>query len=310
MTRTSPALRIATRRSPLALWQAEHVRGLLQQRHPGLEVSLVPMTTSGDRQVEGALLGGKGWFVKELEEALLAGRADLAVHSMKDVPVAQPPGLALAAFLPGEDPRDAFVSSACARLAELPRGARVGSSSLRRQAQLRAERPDLTVGELRGNVGTRLARLDEGRFDAVLLACAGLARLGLAERIREPLAVERFVPAIGQGVIGIECRADDAATRERLAVLDDARSATRLAAERAMNARLGGSCTVPVAGHAVVQGGRVRLTGLVAAPDGTRVVKAVAEGDAAAAAGLGAGLAQQLLDAGAAAILRRIGVAV
>lgn len=303
-------LRIATRRSPLALWQAEHVRALLRQRHAGLEVTLVPMTTSGDRQVEGALLGGKGWFVKELEEALLEGRADLAVHSMKDVPVAQPPGLALAAFLTGDDPRDAFVANAFARLADLPRGARVGTSSLRRQSQLRAERPDLDVGELRGNVGTRLSRLDEEKFDAVLLACAGLARLGLAARIREPLAVERFVPAIGQGVIGLECRADDAATRERLAVLDDAASATRLAAERAMNARLGGSCTVPVAGHAVVQGGRVHLTGLVAAPDGTRLVKASAEGAAAEAAALGAGLAQRLLDAGAAAILRGIGVAV
>jgi hydroxymethylbilane synthase len=229
---------------------------------------------------------------------------------MKDVPAAQPPGLALAAFLPGEDPRDAFVSNAYARLADLPRGARVGTSSLRRQSQLRAERPDLSVSELRGNVGTRLSRLDEGKFDAVLLACAGLARLGLASRIREPLPVERFVPAIGQGVIGLECRAGDAATRECLAALDDAASATRLAAERAMNARLGGSCTVPVAGHAVVQGGRVRLTGLVAAPDGARLVRASAEGAAAEAAALGAGLAQRLLDAGAADILRGLGVAV
>jgi len=303
-------LRIATRRSPLALWQAEHVRALLLRCHPGVEVTLVPMTTSGDRQAEGALPGGKGWFVKELEEALLQNRADLAVHSMKDVPVAQPPGLALAAFLPGEDPRDAFVSNAHARLAELPRGARVGTSSLRRQSQLRAERPDLAVAELRGNVGTRLARLDEGRFDAVLLACAGLTRLSLAARIREPLSVERFVPAIGQGVIGLECREGDTATRERLAVLNDAASATRLAAERAMNARLGGSCAVPVAGHAVVADGRVRLTGLVAAPDGARLVKASAEGAAGEAAALGAALAERLLAAGGAAILRGIGVAV
>jgi hydroxymethylbilane synthase len=303
-------LRIATRRSPLALWQAEHVRALLMRRHPGLAVTLAPMTTSGDRQVEGALLGGKGWFVKELEEALLEGRADLAVHSMKDVPAAQPEGLALAAFLPAEDPRDAFVANAHARLADLPQGARVGTSSLRRASQLRAGRPDLEVGELRGNVGTRLARLDEGRFDAVLLACAGLARLGLAARITEALAVERFVPAIGQGIIGIECRAGDAATRERLAALNDAASAVRLAAERAMNAKRGGSCTVPVAGHAVVSGGRVRLAGLVAAPDGRRLVRDSAEGPAAGAAALGAGLAERLLAAGGAAILRDLGVPV
>jgi hydroxymethylbilane synthase len=303
-------LRIATRRSPLALWQAEHVRALLMRRHPGLAVTLAPMTTSGDRQVEGALLGGKGWFVKELEEALLEGRADLAVHSMKDVPAAQPEGLALAAFLPAEDPRDAFVANAHARLADLPQGARVGTSSLRRASQLRAGRPDLEVGELRGNVGTRLARLDEGRFDAVLLACAGLARLGLAARITEALAVERFVPAIGQGIIGIECRAGDAATRERLAALNDAASAVRLAAERAMNAKLGGSCTVPVAGHAVVSGGRVRLAGLVASPDGRRLVRDSAEGPAAGAAALGAGLAERLLAAGGAAILRDLGVPV
>src|SRR5262245_31584510 len=262
------------------MWQAEHVAAQLRARHRGLEVELVPMTTSGDQQVEGALLGGKGWFVKELEEALLDKRADLAVHSMKDVPAAQPPGLALCAFLAAEDPRDAFVSNAHARLAELPRGARVGTSSLRRQAQLRAERPDLQVGDLRGNVGTRLARLDEKKFDAVLLACAGLTRLGLGARIREHLAVDRFVPAIGQGIIGIECREDDADTRKLVGALNDAASATRLAAERAMNARLGGSCTVPVAGHAVISGAKVRLTGLVASPDGSRIVRATQEGTA------------------------------
>jgi len=300
-------LRIATRRSPLALWQAEHVRSRLLERHPGLRVELVPMTTSGDQQVEGALLGGKGWFVKELEEAMLAGRADLAVHSMKDVPAAQPPGLTLAAFLAGEDPRDAFVSNAHASLDALPRGARVGTSSLRRQSQLRAARPDLAVSDLRGNVGTRLARLDEKKFDAVLLACAGLTRLGLGARITEALAVERFVPAIGQGIVGIECRADDARTRELVGALNDTASATRLAAERAMNARLGGSCTVPVAGHAVVAGGTVRLTGLVAAPDGARVVRDRIEGPAAQAAALGAALAERLLAAGGAPILRALG---
>jgi hydroxymethylbilane synthase len=301
-------LRIATRRSPLALWQAEHVRAQLLQRHPGIEVSLVPMTTSGDQRAEQSMMrSGKGLFVKELEEALLEQRADLAVHSMKDVPAAQPAGLALAAFLAGEDPRDALVSNRHASLARLPRGARVGTSSLRRQSQLRAERPDVVVEDLRGNVGTRLARLDEKNLDAVLLACAGLQRLGFGARITEALAVERFVPAIGQGVIGIECRADDARTREWVAPLNDAASATRLAAERAMSEKLGGSCTVPVAGHAVVVGGQVKLTGLVAAPDGTRVVRAIIEGPAAQAAGLGAALAEQLLAAGAADILRELG---
>jgi hydroxymethylbilane synthase len=303
-------LRIATRQSPLALWQAEHVKALLLAAHRGLDVALVPMTTSGDRQVEGQLLGGKGWFVKELEEALRDGRADLAVHSMKDVPVRQPDGLGLAAFLPGEDPRDAFVSRKVRRLQDLPQGARVGTSSLRRQSQLRAERPDLAVSELRGNVGTRVKRLDEDRFDAVLLACAGLMRLGLAERIAEPLAVERFVPAIGQGIVGIECRLDDVTTRELLAPLNDAGSATRLAAERAMNAQLGGSCAVPVAGHAVVQGSRVTLTGLVAAPDGKRLVKDRIEGAGSDAAALGATLAQRLLAAGGGDILRGLGVRV
>jgi hydroxymethylbilane synthase len=273
-----------------------------------LPVELVPMTTSGDQQVEGALLGGKGWFVKELEEALRDGRADIAVHSMKDVPVRQPDGLCLGAFLPGEDPRDAFVSGTFARLADLPKGARVGTSSLRRQSQLCAERPDVEVSTLRGNVGTRLKRLDEGRFDAVLLACAGLKRLGFGGRISEALEVTRFVPAIGQGIIGIECRDNDDETRVRLAALNDATSATRLAAERAMNARLGGACTVPVAGHAVVRAGRVQLMGLVAAPDGSRLVKDHIEGSSSDAAALGETLAQRLLSAGGREILRAIGV--
>jgi len=305
-------LRIATRQSPLALWQAEHVKALLEARHPGLAVTLVPLTTSGDRQLDRSLseVGGKGLFVKELEEALRDGRADLAVHSMKDVPVKQPDGLALAAFLPGEDPRDAFVSNRYATLRELPQGAQVGTASLRRQSQLRALRPDLAVGDLRGNVGTRLLRLDEHTFDAILLACAGLTRLGLQGRIREALDVDRFVPAIGQGIVGIECRADDARTRAWVGVLNDAVSATRLAAERALNAKLGGACTVPVAGHAVVTEGRLKLVGLVAAPDGTRIVRDRIEGPAAHAAELGARLGEHLLAAGGAEILRGIGVAV
>lgn len=305
-------LRIATRESPLALWQAEHVKARLQAAHPGLDVVLVPMTTRGDQLLGSPLssVGGKGLFVKELEQAMLEGRADLAVHSMKDVPVQQPDGLMLTAFLATEDPRDAFVSNRFAALAELPAGAVVGTSSLRRQAQLRAERPDLTVRDLRGNVGTRLRKLDENQYDAILLAHAGLARLGLGARIRESFAVTRFIPAIGQGIIGIECRSDDAATRERLRVLDDRGSAIRLAAERAMNARLGGACQVPVAGHAVVDADTVRLSGLVAAPDGSKQVRGDIDGPVAEAAALGAALAERLLASGARTILSALGIAV
>jgi hydroxymethylbilane synthase len=303
-------LRIATRESPLALWQAHHVRDLLQQSHPGLAVELVPMTTQGDRLLGTSLaaIGGKGLFVKELEQAMLEDRADIAVHSMKDVPVQQPEGLMLAAFLHGEDPRDAFVSNDHASLDALPRGAHVGTSSLRRQTQLRRLRPDLRVSELRGNVGTRLRKLDEGQYDAILLAAAGLIRLELSGRIRERFDVERFVPAIGQGIVGIECRSDDAQTRSLLAPLHDARSQQRLSAERAMNARLGGACQVPVAGHAVFAGERLRLTGLVGAPDGSSLVRDVIEGPSADAAGLGEQLAQRLLDAGARAILAPLGI--
>lgn len=301
-------LRIATRESPLALWQAEHVRALLRAAHPGLEVELLPMTTRGDQLLAGALAesGGKGLFVKELEQALLEGRADLAVHSMKDVPVQQPPGLALVAFLSAEDPRDAFVSNHHASLDALPQGAQVGTASLRRQSLLRALRPDLRVGMLRGNVGTRLRRLDEGQFDAILLACAGLDRLGLSSRIRERLDVQSFVPAIGQGIIGIECRDDDATTRSRVAALNDRLSETRLAAERTLNARLGGSCQVPVAGHARISNKRIVLDACVAAPDGSRQVRGSIEGRCDDAHDLGRELAARLLAEGAREILLAI----
>ncbi len=304
-------MRIATRESPLALWQANHVKTLLEKAHPGLSVELVPMTTQGDQMLDAPLarVGGKGLFVKELEQAMLDGRADIAVHSMKDVPVHLPDGLKLAAYLPGEDPRDAFVSNRHAHVAALPQGATVGTSSLRRQAQLRLLRPDLEVRELRGNVGTRLAKLDEGRYDAILLAGAGLLRLGLGARIREKLDPDVFVPALAQGVIGIECRADDTVTLARLAPLHDAISATRLAAERALSARLGGACQVPVAGHARLASGRLHLTGLVAAPDGSRCVRDVIEGATSSAAELGEMLAARLLDAGGREILRGCGVA-
>lgn len=303
-------LRIATRQSPLALWQANHVKGLLQRAHPGLAVELVPMTTAGDQMLERSLAasGGKGLFVKELEQALLEQRADLAVHSMKDVPAHLPAGLCLAAFLAGEDPRDALVSNRYADLQALPAGSVVGTASLRRQAQLQALRPDLKVQTLRGNVGTRLRKLDEGEFDAILLAQAGLDRLGLAHRVRQSFDVEVFVPAIAQGVIGIECREADAATRTHLAPLHNAASATRLAAERALNARLGGACTVPVAGHATLHGRRLRLNALVASPDGSRMVRGAHEGKAQDAAVLGRVLAERLLAAGAGEILAALGI--
>lgn len=305
-------LKIATRESPLALWQARHVQAQLTRAHPGLQVELVPMTTQGDQLLSAPLaqVGGKGLFVKELEQAMLDGRADIAVHSMKDVPVAQPEGLGLFAFLQGEDPRDAFVSNTHDRLDALPQGAHVGTSSLRRRTQLAALRPDLKISDLRGNVGTRLRKLDEGKYDAILLATAGLVRLDLGTRIRERLDPQRFVPAIGQGIIGIECRSNDAATQALLQPLHDPASATRLAAERTMNARLGGACQVPVAGHAVVEGDRLTLTGLVGSPDGSRQVRDQIHGAAADAAQLGETLAQRLLGNGARQILAAIGIAV
>jgi len=305
-------LKIATRESPLALWQAEHVKGLLEAAHAGLAVELVPMTTAGDQMLSSPLanIGGKGLFVKELETAMLEGRADIAVHSMKDVPVLQPEGLTLAAFLAGEDPSDAFVSGQHATLDALPQGAVVGTSSLRRQAQLRALRPDVIVKELRGNVGTRLRKLDEGQFDAILLASAGLLRLGLGARICERLSADRFLPAIGQGVIGIECRVGDTQTQRLLAPLHSIAMHTRLRAERAMNARLGGACQVPVAGHAEVLGAEIRLRGLVGAPDGSRIVRGELRGSYARAEALGEQLAERLLEQGARDILQGLGIPV
>ena len=303
-------LRIATRESPLALWQAEHVKARLEAAHADLVVTLVPMTTTGDQLLAGPLSqsGGKGLFVKELEAALLDGRADLAVHSMKDVPAQQPPGLALTAYLEGEDPRDAFVSTRHASLATLPQGARLGTASLRRQVQAKRLRPDLHIEVLRGNVGTRLRKLDEGRHDAILLACAGLMRLGLEARIRERLDPETFVPAIGQGIVGIECRADDTRTQALLAPLSDAASTIRLAAERAFNARLGGACQAPIAGHATrLADGRLRLVGLVGTPDGLTLLRDELTGSASDAAALGTALADRLLAAGARELLAALG---
>ncbi|MCU0936988.1 MAG: hydroxymethylbilane synthase [Gammaproteobacteria bacterium] len=299
-------LRIATRKSPLALWQAEHAAELLRRAHPGLAVELVPMTTRGDRilDVPLAKVGGKGLFVKELEQGLLDGTADIAVHSMKDVPVELPEGLHLPVVLAREDPRDAFVSVRYARLDDLPRGAVVGTSSLRRQVQLLERRPDLRIEGLRGNVGTRLEKLDRGDYDAIVLASAGLKRLGAGDRIREPLSPDTLLPAIGQGAIGVECRRGDRRVETLIAVLHDPETDVRVRAERALNARLAGGCQVPIAGHAELDGDRVRLRGLVGRPDGARVVRGAVGGPRVTAEALGEGLAEDLLARGAAEILR------
>lgn len=267
---------IATRQSALALWQAEHVKARLEALHPGLEVALLGMTTEGDRRLGSSLakIGGKGLFVKELEAALLSGEADLAVHSMKDVPVNLPEGFVIAAIGAREDPRDAFVSGRHASLEALPEGAVVGTSSLRREAQLRARLPGLRVEPLRGNVQTRLRKLDEGQYDGVILASAGLKRLGLGERITALLEVEESIPAVGQGAIGIECRAGRADVAALLAPIAHAETAWCVSAERALSRRLSGSCTTPLAAFARIEGGAARISALVATPDGRRVARA------------------------------------
>ncbi len=300
-------LRIATRKSPLALWQAEHVAERLRQAHPGLTVELVGMLTRGDKILDSPLakVGGKGLFVKELEQGLLEGRADLAVHSMKDVPIDFPAGLGLSVILAREDPRDAFVSIHYSHPDELPVDARIGTSSLRRQCQLAARYPGWHIGSLRGNVGSRLAKLDVGEFDAIILAAAGLKRLGLTNRITLALEPEFSLPAIGQGAIGVECRLDDRRTRELVTVLDDPATHVRVAAERAFNARLQGGCQVPIAGHAVLENEQIWLRGLVGEPDGSQIVAGEIRGSAGDAERLGAALAEELLERGADDILRR-----
>ena len=301
-------LRIATRKSPLALWQANHVRAALLARNPDLEVELLTMSTQGDKILDTPLakVGGKGLFVKELEVGMLEGRADLAVHSMKDVPVEFPPGLGLAAVLPREDPRDALISHKYSSIDALPQGARVGTSSLRRQCQLRARRPDLEVLDLRGNVNTRLQKLDDGQYDAILLAAAGIRRMGWEARITELLAPEQFLPAIGQGAIGIEIRDDDARTRELVAALNDPQTAVRIAAERALNQRLQGGCQVPIAGYAEIAHGVIVLRALVGRPDGSELVQGVISGKPEDAVELGEVLADDLLTRGAREILAAV----
>jgi hydroxymethylbilane synthase len=304
----SQVIRIATRKSPLAMWQAEHVAAELRGAHPGLEVEILGMSTQGDKILDTPLakIGGKGLFVKELEQGMLAGSADIAVHSMKDVPVELPEGLHLPVIMQREDPRDAFVSNTYKGLDELPQGACVGTSSLRRQCQIGERRPDLKIAPLRGNVNTRLRKLDGGEFDAIILASAGLKRLGFAERITSLLDAGQSLPAIGQGAIGIECRSDDPRVNALIATLHHEETAVCVRAERAMNHRLMGGCQVPIGGFAVLEGERLQLRGLVGEPDGSHIIRAEIAGPAADAERLGTELAEDLLAKGAEPILKAL----
>ncbi len=301
-------LRIATRKSPLALWQANFVKDRLEALYPDLLVELVPMSTQGDKILDTPLakVGGKGLFVKELETAMLEGRADIAVHSMKDVPVEFPEGLGLHTICEREDPRDAFVSNRFKQIDELPQGAVVGTSSLRRQCQLRAARPDLVIRDLRGNVNTRLAKLDAGEYDAIILAAAGLKRLEMAHRITAFIEPEQSLPANGQGAVGIECRLDDVELHALLAPLEHTETRIRVLTERAMNRALQGGCQVPIGAYALVQGDEIWLRGLVGSPDGTQVIRDEIRGPLTDGEALGHTLAQRLLADGADAILAEV----
>ncbi len=301
-------VRIATRKSALALWQAEYVKARLEFFHPGLVVELVPMSTQGDKILDTPLakIGGKGLFVKELETAMLEDRADIAVHSMKDVPVEFPEGLMLSTICEREDPRDAFVSNQYSSLNQLPHGAVVGTSSLRRQCQIKALRPDLQIRDLRGNVNTRLAKLDAGEYDAIILAAAGLIRLGFQARIATYLPVSESLPANGQGAVGIECRSDDAAVRALLAPLEHTATRQAVLAERAMNRALQGGCQVPIGAFAEIDGDQLHLRGLVGQLDGQQILQAEVRGAAIDGEALGQQLAQKLLAQGAGAILAAV----
>lgn len=301
-------LRIATRTSALALWQANDVKDRLQALHPSLLVELVPMVSKGDKilDVPLAKVGGKGLFVKELETALLNNEADIAVHSMKDVPMEFPEGLGLSVICQREDPRDAFVSNRYEKLADLPQGSVVGTSSLRRQAQILERRPDLQIRFLRGNVGTRLSKLDAGEYDAIILAAAGLIRLGEKARIKEFLLTDDSLPAGGQGAVGIECRTEDSVIQALIAPLHHDLSAQQVMAERAMNKRLEGGCQVPIACFAIHQEGQLWLRGLVASVDGKRVLRDDIRGEVAQAEQIGVALAERLIKAGADKILAEV----
>ncbi|RON47346.1 hydroxymethylbilane synthase [Pseudomonas frederiksbergensis] len=305
---SSREIRIATRKSALALWQAEYVKSRLEEAHPGLLVTLVPMVSRGDKLLDSPLskIGGKGLFVKELETALLENQADIAVHSMKDVPMDFPEGLGLFCICEREDPRDAFVSNTYASLDELPQGSIVGTSSLRRQAQLLTRRPDLEIRFLRGNVNTRLAKLDAGEYDAIILAAAGLIRLGFEDRITSAISVDDSLPAGGQGAVGIECRSVDSEIHALLAPLHHQDTATRVTAERALNKHLNGGCQVPIACYAVLEGEQIWLRGLVGDPSGGLLLNAEARAPRSEAESLGVQVAEDLLNQGAGDILKAV----
>ena len=301
-------LRIATRKSPLALWQAEHVKARLLQAHEGLEVELVTMSTQGDKILDTPLakIGGKGLFVKELEQGMLEGRADIAAHSIKDVPMEFPEGLYLSTILEREEPCDAFVSNMYDTLDELPEGAVVGTSSLRRRCQLLQRRPDLQIEDLRGNVNTRLSKLDDGQYDAIILACAGLIRLEMADRIKQSIASNVILPAVGQGSVGLEAREGDEETLELISILDHPTTRYRIVAERALNHGLNGGCQVPIASHATVDGDELYLRALVGEPDGSNIVSGEKTGHVNDAEAIGTELANELLASGAKTILDRL----
>jgi hydroxymethylbilane synthase len=290
------------------MWQAEHVAAELKRVHPDIEIEIYGMTTQGDKILDTPLakIGGKGLFIKELEQGLLSDQADIAVHSMKDVPVELPEGLHLAVIMQREDPRDAFVSNRYQSLDELPEGACVGTSSLRRQSQLSEQRPDLQIKSLRGNVNTRLRKLDEGEYDAIILAAAGLIRLGFQERITATIGPEKSLPAIGQGAVGIECRSDDERVNQLLAPLHHPETAFCVRAERAMNHRLNGGCQVPIAGFAMLEKNALWLRGLVGEPDGSDIIRGEVEGKPEEAEEMGIGLAERLLEWGADRILQKL----
>ena len=301
-------IRIATRKSPLAMWQAMHVRDKLCRIHPGLQVDLVGIQTQGDKilEVPLSIVGGKGLFIKELEQSLLDGDADIAVHSMKDVTVDLPEGLVLLTILKRDDPRDVFISNQYDKLDDLPGGASIGTSSLRRQCQLRGYRSDLSIQDLRGNVGTRLRKLDEGICDAIILAAAGVTRLGMHDRIKEYLEADVILPAIGQGAMGIETRANDQKVLELIAPLNDEETKLQVEAERAVSRRLYGGCQLPVAASAKISGKNMTIRGLVGRADGRTIISGTVTGDVQQGEALGLQLAEQLLAKGADAILREL----
>lgn len=301
-------LRIATRKSPLALWQAEHVKELLEALHPGLEVQLLPMTTTGDQLLSQPLsqVGGKGLFLKELERAMLDGDADLAVHSMKDVPPVLPNGLGLVAIMARHAAEDAFVSNDFANFDSLPQGATVGTASLRRTTQIKAKRPDINISLLRGNIQTRLRKMDEGDYDAIVLASAGLERMGLEQRIRAKLTPEQMLPAVGQGALGLEARLSDPLVGQLVAPLICQTTTACVRAERAFSEKLGGSCSVPIGGYAQLQGQQLTLRGLVGSVDGSKIISDSLQGPSDSPETLGHTLAAKLIEQGAADLLAEL----